>query len=161
MSCRRDLGGGFGCTTQTHAGLAAAARASPSESCLAEIELASIHPRCATSPNSCGRRSWCSPPGSGHWRDCLALAVHTSGVLGRLFAETLENSPREPARGLREAAAVLGFVGAGGLAQMLYVSLSMFRADQAATLLLAMIAIVIVVDALSAWVRRSLGRSGS
>jgi len=133
--------------------------------------------------------------GLGPFAGCLALAVHTSGVLGRLFAETLENSPREPARALREAgsgatmaflyatlpvvlpqftsyalyrweynirmAAVLGFVGAGGLGQMLYVSLSMFRTDQAATLLLAMIAIVIVVDTLSAWVRRSLGRSGA
>ena len=57
-------------------------------------------------------------------------------------------------------AAVLGFVGAGGLGQMLYVALSVFKTHEAATLLLAMIAIVIAVDALSAWMRRSLGRSG-
>lgn len=133
--------------------------------------------------------------GLGPFAGCLALAVHTAGVLGRLFAETLENAPPQPARALREAgggatvaflygtlpvvlpqftsyalyrweynirmAAVLGFVGAGGLGQMLYVALSVFKTHEAATLLLAMIAIVIAVDALSAWMRRFLGRSGA
>ncbi|MGQ0654040.1 MAG: phosphonate ABC transporter, permease protein PhnE [Betaproteobacteria bacterium] len=133
--------------------------------------------------------------GLGPFAGCLALAVHTAGVLGRLFAETLENTPREPAQALHDAgsgasmaffygtlpvvlpqftsyalyrweynirmAAVLGFVGAGGLGQMLYVSLSVFKTQDAATLLLAMIAIVVLVDLLSAWIRRYLGRSGS
>jgi ABC-type phosphate/phosphonate transport system permease subunit len=58
-------------------------------------------------------------------------------------------------------AAVLGFVGAGGLGQMLYVSLSVFKTHEAATLLIAMIAMVSVVDLLSAWLRRFLGRSGT
>ena len=129
--------------------------------------------------------------GLGPFAGCLALAMHTSGVLGRLFAETLENAPPEPARALRDAgggataaflygtlplvlpqfiayalyrweynirmAAVLGFVGAGGLGQLLYVSLSVFNTHQAATLMLAMIAIVALVDVLSAWLRRFLG----
>ncbi len=133
--------------------------------------------------------------GLGPFAGCLALAVHTAGVLGRLFAETLENAPREPARALRDAgsgatlaflygtlpvvlpqftsyalyrweynirmAAVLGLVGAGGLGQMLYVALSVFKTQEAATLLLTMIAIVGMVDLLSAWVRRFLGRSGA
>lgn len=133
--------------------------------------------------------------GLGPFAGSLALAVHTSGVLGRLFAETLENAPPEPARALREAgsgatlsflygtlpvvlpqfvsyalyrweynirmAAVLGFVGAGGLGQLLYTSLSWFQTHQAATIILAMIAIVTVVDLLSAWLRRYLGRSGA
>ncbi len=133
--------------------------------------------------------------GLGPFAGCLALAVHTAGVLGRLFAETLENAPPEPARALRESgseatvaffygtlpvvipqyvsyalyrweynirmAAVLGFVGAGGLGQLLYVSLSVFKTREAATVILAMIAIVIVVDLLSAWLRRFLGRSGT
>lgn len=131
--------------------------------------------------------------GLGPFAGSLALALHTGGVLGRLFAETLENAPREPAQALRDAgsgataaflygtlpvvlpqfvsyalyrweynirmAAVLGFVGAGGLGQMLYVALSVFKTHQAATLILALIAIVTVVDALSAWLRRFLGRS--
>lgn len=133
--------------------------------------------------------------GLGPFAGCLALAVHTAGVLGRLFAETLENAPRQPAQAVREAgggavvaflygtlplvlpqfasyalyrwefnirmAAVLGFVGAGGLGQMLYVALSVFKTQEAATLLAAMVAMVIAVDVLSAWMRRFLGRSGS
>ena len=84
----------------------------------------------------------------------LALALHTTGVLGRLFAEALENCPPEPTEALRlsgssrflafcygtfpgaapqllaytlyrwemniRMAAILGFVGAGGLGQLLY-----------------------------------------
>ena len=133
--------------------------------------------------------------GLGPFAGCLALAVHTSGVLGRLFAETLENAPSEPTRALHEAgsgatiaflygtlpmvlpqfvsyalyrweynirmAAVLGFVGAGGLGQLLYTSLSWFQTHQAATVLLTMVAIVSMVDVLSAWLRRFLGRSGA
>jgi phosphonate transport system permease protein len=110
----------------------------------------------------------------------LALALHTAGVLGRLFAEALENSPREPAEALRLAgsgrltaflygtlpsvlpqliaytlyrwennirmASVLGFVGAGGLGQMLYVSLSLFQEAQAASVILAMLLLVLLVD---------------
>ncbi len=133
--------------------------------------------------------------GLGPLAGCLALAVHTSGVLGRLFAETLENAPAEPAAALRQAgsgatiaffygtlpvvlpqfvsyalyrweynirmAAVLGFVGAGGLGQMLYTSLAWFQTHGAATIILAMIAIVTVVDLLSAWLRRFLGQSSA
>lgn len=118
----------------------------------------------------------------------LALALHTAGVLGRLFAEALENAPPEPAQALRMAgggrivafcygtlpgiwpqllayslyrwennirmASVLGFVGAGGLGQMLYMSLSLFQEAQAATVILAMLLLVLAVDALSAWARQ-------
>jgi phosphonate transport system permease protein len=52
-------------------------------------------------------------------------------------------------------------VGAGGLGQMLYVSLSLFKTNEAATVILAMLAIVALVDALSAGMRRFLGRSGA
>lgn len=131
--------------------------------------------------------------GLGPFAGTLALAVHTAGVLGRLFAETLENAPPEPAGALRDAgagataaflygtlpvvltqiasyalyrweynirmAAVLGFVGAGGLGQLLYVSLSVFKTQEAATVILAMIGIVAAVDLLSAWLRRILSPS--
>lgn len=39
--------------------------------------------------------------GLGPMAGTLALAVHTTGVLGRLFAETLENAPQGPAQALR------------------------------------------------------------
>ncbi|MVW75228.1 phosphonate ABC transporter, permease protein PhnE [Pseudomonas xionganensis] len=118
----------------------------------------------------------------------LALALHTAGVLGRLFAETLENAPTEPADAIRlsgggaisafcygtlptvwpqllayslyrwenniRMASVLGFVGAGGLGQMLYVSLSLFQEAQAASVILAMLLLVLAVDALSGWARQ-------
>lgn len=118
----------------------------------------------------------------------LALALHTAGVLGRLFAEALENTPPEPAEAVRLAggsrvsaffygtlpsvwpqlmayilyrwennirmASVLGFVGAGGLGQMLQVSLSLFQRPQAATVILAMLLIVLAVDAFSGWMRQ-------
>ena len=118
----------------------------------------------------------------------LALALHTTGVLGRLFAEALENTPKEPAEALRlsgssrltafcygtlpgvwpqllayglyrwenniRMASVLGFVGAGGLGQMLYVSLSLFQQAQAATVILAMLILVLGVDVLSNWARQ-------
>ena len=45
-------------------------------------------------------------------------------------------------------AAVLGFVGAGGLGQLLYFHLSIFQQAQASTALLAMFVLVVGVDAL-------------
>lgn len=39
--------------------------------------------------------------GLGPFAGTLALALHTTGVLGRLFAEAMENAPREPAAALR------------------------------------------------------------
>ncbi|WP_394561956.1 phosphonate ABC transporter, permease protein PhnE [Aquipseudomonas alcaligenes] len=118
----------------------------------------------------------------------LALALHTAGVLGRLFAEALENTPTAPAEAIRlqgagqvaafcygtlpnlwpqllayslyrwenniRMASVLGFVGAGGLGQMLYVSLSLFQEAQASTVILAMLVLVFAVDALSGWTRQ-------
>jgi phosphonate transport system permease protein len=39
--------------------------------------------------------------GLGPFAGTLALAVHTTGVLGRLFAEALENAPPEPGFALR------------------------------------------------------------
>ncbi len=128
--------------------------------------------------------------GLGPFAGTLALAWHTTGVIGRLFAETLENAPREPALALQLAgarpagaflygtlpgvitqfvaytlyrweinirmAAILGVVGAGGLGQMLYMSLSLFQQPQAMTIILAMLMLVGIVDAASAWLRRRM-----
>ena len=132
--------------------------------------------------------------GLGPFAGTLALALHTTGVLGRLFAESLENAPPEPALALTESGApagmafvygtlplvtpqliayslyrwemnirmatVLGFVGAGGLGQMLYYELSLLHEAQASTVIIAMLLLVILVDGASAWVRRGLLRAG-
>lgn len=128
--------------------------------------------------------------GLGPFAGTLALALHTTGVLGRLFAEALENVSPEPERAITDAggsavsalaygtlplvlrqalayslyrwemnirmAAVLGFVGAGGLGAMLYFHLSIFQQAQSATVLMAMFILVLAVDAFSSYVRRSL-----
>lgn len=128
--------------------------------------------------------------GLGPFAGTLALMLHTTGVIGRLFAETLENTPPEPTQALRLAgtrpalaflygtmpsvipqlvaytlyrweinirmAAILGVVGAGGLGQLLYVSLSLFQQQQALTVIIAMLVLVAVVDVASAWLRGRL-----
>lgn len=130
--------------------------------------------------------------GLGPFAGTLALAVHTTGVLGRLFADALENTPPLPEESLRangasataaffyatlpqispqllsyslyrwenniRAAAVLGVVGAGGLGQMLKFHLSLFQMQQAATVIIAMLLLVALVDALSFALRRMLTR---
>jgi phosphonate transport system permease protein len=128
--------------------------------------------------------------GLGPFAGTLALALHTAGVIGRLFAETLENTPPEPAQALRfsgsrpslaflygtlpnvlpqlvayslyrweiniRMAAILGVVGAGGLGQMLFFSLSLFHQQQALTVIIAMLLLVVIVDGASAWLRQHL-----
>lgn len=129
--------------------------------------------------------------GLGPFAGALALALHTTGVLGRLYAQALQNTPAAPSQALRLAgsgralafvygtlavaarqllaytlyrwemnirmAAVLGFVGAGGLGQLLYVELSLFRHAQAGTVIAAMLLLSILVDWASAWLRRRMG----
>ena len=48
--------------------------------------------------------------GLGPFAGTLALALHTSGVLGRLFAETLENAPPGPGAALRAQGVGKGLV---------------------------------------------------
>jgi phosphonate transport system permease protein len=128
--------------------------------------------------------------GLGPFAGTLALAAHTTGVLGRLFADALENLPSAPETTLRingarpmtaffyaalpqvlpqlmsytlyrwenniRAAAILGVVGAGGLGQMLKYHLSLFQMQQAASVIIAMLLMITVVDGVSFWLRRKL-----
>jgi phosphonate transport system permease protein len=128
--------------------------------------------------------------GLGPFAGALALALHTSGVLGRLFADALQNAPKVPEAALHDAgsgavaafaygtlplvttqcvaytlyrwemnirmAAVLGFVGAGGLGQLLYFHLSIFQQARASTVLIGMFVLAMGVDAVSAALRRWL-----
>lgn len=130
--------------------------------------------------------------GLGPLAGTLALGFHTTGVLGRLFAESLENAPDGPAYALRvrgassaavfwyatlpqvlpqlisytlyrwenniRAAAVLGVVGAGGLGQMLAFHMGLFQMAETSTVLVAMLVLVLLVDALSYGARLVLAR---
>jgi phosphonate transport system permease protein len=121
--------------------------------------------------------------GLGPFAGTLALALHTAGVLGRLFAEAIENSSAQAAFALRvrgvsegriflyatfpqvlpqllsytlyrwenniRAASVLGVVGAGGLGQMLAYHMGLFQMNETATVLIAMLVLVVIVDGLS------------
>jgi phosphonate transport system permease protein len=130
--------------------------------------------------------------GLGPFGGTLALAAHTAGVLGRLFADSLENAAPLPEQTLRtngasatsaffyatlpqtlpqmlsytlyrwenniRAAAILGVVGAGGLGQMLKYHLSLFQMQKAATVIIAMLLLVALVDGISFALRRALTR---
>ncbi|WP_230971248.1 phosphonate ABC transporter, permease protein PhnE [Nitrogeniibacter aestuarii] len=126
--------------------------------------------------------------GLGPFAGTLALCLHTAGVLGRLYAEALENADQRPEAALRAAgapvvpafvygvlpmvapqwlayglyrwemnirmAAVLGFVGAGGLGAQLYYAMSLFQEARAATIIVAMLLLSWAVDAVSGALRR-------
>jgi phosphonate transport system permease protein len=128
--------------------------------------------------------------GLGPFAGALALGIHTAGVLGRLYAEAIEEAPAAPLAALRaagasrraalvlgalppslpqlaaytlyrfevnvRAAAVLGVVGAGGLGRDLKLALSWFDYGRAATLVLALLAIVFAMDLASGALRARL-----
>ena len=130
--------------------------------------------------------------GLGPFAGTLALGLHTTGVLGRLFAESIENASEAPGFALRtrgvsearvfwyallpqvlpqlmsytlyrwenniRAAAVLGVVGAGGLGQMLAFHMGLFQMAETSSVLVAMMALVALVDALSYVSRRVMMR---
>ena len=128
--------------------------------------------------------------GLGPFAGVLALGVHTAGVLGRLFAEVLENIDERACEALQaagasrmqvfcygmlpqalpdlvsfalyrwevniRAAAILGFVGAGGLGQQLFIALNLFLHHQLLTLIAAVLVLVSLVDLCSSLLRRCL-----
>ena len=128
--------------------------------------------------------------GLGPFPGTLALAVHSAGILGKLYSETLEAVPSRPVEALRatgagalqaflfgrlpqamsgftsltlyqwecniRSATILGFVGAGGIGQQILISMNLFDYPKVATLVGATITVVLLVDRLSATIRRSL-----
>jgi phosphonate transport system permease protein len=120
----------------------------------------------------------------------MALAVPYAGILGRVFADVLEDVPEEPLRALRSAGAsefkvlmygrlpaalpdmlgyafyrlecairsavIFSFVGIQGLGYQIQLSLDDLLFHQVWTLLIALAALVLLVDAWSSQVRRRL-----
>jgi len=125
----------------------------------------------------------------------LALAIHTTGALGKLFAEVVENIDMKPVDGVISTggtwlhivrfavlpqvasnfasyallrfeinvrgAAVLGFVGAGGIGQTLLEVIRKFYYADVSAVLLIIIASVMLIDGITEGVRhRLLGQEG-
>ena len=110
----------------------------------------------------------------------LAIAVHTIGALGKLFAEVVENIDMKPVEGIAatggswvqqirfavlpqvqtnflsyallrfeinvRGAAVMGFVGAGGIGDTLIVSIRKFYYSDVSAILVLLIATVMLID---------------
>jgi phosphonate transport system permease protein len=110
----------------------------------------------------------------------LAIAIHTIGAMGKLFAEVVENIDMKPVEGIAAAggswvqqirfavlpqvqtnflsyallrfemnvrgAAVMGFVGAGGIGDTLIVSIRKFYYSDVSAIIVLLIATVMLID---------------
>ena len=128
--------------------------------------------------------------GLGPFAGVLALAVHTTGTLAKLFSEAVEAIDPRPVEGIRatgarrlpeiifgvipqvmplwsslvlyrletniRSATTLGIVGAGGIGQTLYESIRAFQYAETAAQMLIIAATVMIVDLLSARLRKAL-----
>jgi phosphonate transport system permease protein len=128
--------------------------------------------------------------GLGAMPGVLALAIHTMGALGKLFAEVVENIDMRPVEGatatganrattihfavlpqvmsnftsytlLRfeinvRTAAVMGFVGAGGIGQDLMVAIRKFYYTDVSAILVLIVVTVMVIDLVTEHVRHRL-----
>jgi phosphonate transport system permease protein len=128
--------------------------------------------------------------GLGAFPGALALAVHSIGMLGRLFAETIEEMEMGPVEALTLTGAsraqvfsqavvpgiapsllgimlyrldenvrsslVLGFVGAGGIGFQIFSAMQLFQYRDVAFYLVVTFVLVVVVERLSAWIRRAV-----
>jgi phosphonate transport system permease protein len=131
--------------------------------------------------------------GVGPFAGFLALAIHTTGALGKLFAEANENIDDRQLEGVRAAggnwfeviryaalpqvlpnfttytlwrlelnirsAAIVGFVGAGGIGQELYQAISLNYYEDVSAIVLMVVITISLIDLLCERVRtRFIGR---
>lgn len=128
--------------------------------------------------------------GLGPLAGVLAIAIHTTGALGKMFSEVVENIDMKPAEGVTASggswiqmvrfavvpqvlsnfasygllrfeinvrgAAVMGFVGAGGIGQDLMEAIRKFYYSDVSALLIMIILTVMIIDQLTERLRHSL-----
>jgi phosphonate transport system permease protein len=128
--------------------------------------------------------------GLGPFPGALALGVNFGGILGRLYAEAIENINPKPLEALRatgagrvqtilfavlpqvlpqivsynlywfevgvRSATVLGMIGAGGIGFELVTTIRLYEFRATAAILLVILALVTVIDQMSALLRRSI-----
>src|SRR6266545_3599821 len=126
--------------------------------------------------------------GLGPFPGVLALIVHNTGVMGKLWSEAIEETDLGPVDALRtngagglqvvshavlpavvpqfvglllyrfdvnvRASLVLGLVGAGGIGFLINQSIKLFRFDVMLTQILIVLALVVIVDNVSAFLRK-------
>jgi phosphonate transport system permease protein len=120
----------------------------------------------------------------------MAIAIHTTGALGKLFSEVVENIDMKPVEGIAASggswvqrirfavlpqvqsnfvsyallrfevnvrgAAVMGFVGAGGIGDELIVSIRKFYNSDVSAILVLIIATVMIIDYITERTRHRL-----
>jgi len=125
-------------------------------------------------------------PGAG----VLAIAIPFAGIIGRVFAERLQNVPDDPVAALGSSgapafqqvvfgrvpyvlpdvvsylfyrfecairsAAILSFIGLGGIGFQVQIALSDLRFERVATMLYTLIVLIVVVDVVSGQARKRL-----
>jgi len=128
--------------------------------------------------------------GLGPLPGVMAIAIHTTGALGKLFAEVVDNIDLNPVEGVRSSggtwfaqvrfgvvpqvlsnfvsyallrfeinvrgAAVMGFVGAGGIGEELITAIRKFFYSDVSAMLLMIVVCVMVIDSVSERVRHRL-----
>jgi phosphonate transport system permease protein len=128
--------------------------------------------------------------GLGPLPGVLAIAIHTMGALGKMFAEVVENISMQPVEGVNAAggswtqtvrfavvpqvlsnflsytllrfeinvrgAAVMGFVGAGGIGQDLVESIRKFYYSDVSALLILIIITVMIIDGVTERLRHTV-----
>jgi len=100
---------------------------------------------------------------SGDTRSARALLEAGSGCLGALFYALVPSTAQELAsytvyrwECAVRASVVMGFVGAGGLGQLMDQSMKMLNGGEASTILLTFLLLVVLADAASAVIRKVL-----
>lgn len=128
--------------------------------------------------------------GLGPFAGVLAIWIHTTGVLAKLFAESVEAIDPRPVEGVRatganaveevvygvipqvlplwisfalyrlesnvRSASVVGIVGAGGIGTVLWEIIRSFQYAQTCAVMIIIVAFVVVIDLLSARIRKAL-----
>ncbi len=128
--------------------------------------------------------------GLGPMAGVLAIAIHSTGALGKQFSEIVENADMKPVEGVRSTgaswiscmrfavlpqvaagyasyallrfeinvreASVMGFVGAGGIGQELFVAIRKFYYSDVSAILLTIILTVFIIDIGTGWARGRL-----
>jgi phosphonate transport system permease protein len=128
--------------------------------------------------------------GLGPAAGVLALAVHNTGIIAKLFSEAVEAIDPRPVEGIRatgatrlqevifgvvpqvmplwssftlyrfetnvRSATVLGIVGAGGIGHSLYENVRSFQYSQTAAIVIIVVLTVMVIDLISARIRKVL-----